>query len=200
MKAYFRKRQSSELRVGLESMLRLRVLSLLLRLVSETTGFSLRNGVVGASPTPAWKHWGGSLSANWRPGVNEGVCGSLNLKCPIFIKDKLLLIWKEAGGQIPTRWWCGISYSKELCNGRVADWIQRRNSLVPCIWKVNNWSDRGDCPSEETTDIKNEVDESFGGSHLNFSQRNFEKDSTLGLSLVFFILNGKFLGRIRRTE
>ena len=59
MKMYFKNRQSSELSVSVE--LSLRVSNLLVELVLGTAS---RNGVLGAEPTGAWKHWDGCLSAS----------------------------------------------------------------------------------------------------------------------------------------
>ena len=91
MKMYFRKRQSSELSGSVE--LSLRVLNLLVELL----GTALRNGVLGAVPTVAWRHSDGCLSASWTPGVYEGSWGSLNLRDPVFNKGVIGVKQYEAG-------------------------------------------------------------------------------------------------------
>ena len=147
---YLRKRQSSELS-GSVVELTLRVSNLLVGLV---LGTGLRNGVLEAVPSAAWKHWGGCLFPSWTPGVYEGGWGSLNLRDPVLSKgvndDKRY----EAGKNLTGRG-CSISYSKEMGNGLVVNGIHSSNPLVLCISKVDNWSGSKDRRCE-ATNIRNE--------------------------------------------
>ena len=68
----------------------------------------------------------------------------------------------------PTDWRRAVSYSKELRIVRVVDWIQIRNSLVPCIPEVNNrrvlLSENSQ--SKVAANIENEASNVFDGPHL----------------------------------
>ena len=133
MNTYFKKRQSSEFSSSAE--LTVRVSSLLVGLVLRT---ALRNGVLGAAPTTAWKHADGCSFASWTPGVYEGTWGSLNLRDPVFSKGVMDDNKQCESGENLTGRGCSVSYSKELSDGLVIDGIHGRNSLVLCICKIYN--------------------------------------------------------------
>ena len=157
---YFRKRQSSVLSSSVE--LTPRVSSLLVRLMLRA---ALRNGVLGAVPSLAWKHWDGCLFASWTPGVYKGSWGSPNLQDPNFVTNGVTQ-W-EAGENLTSRG-CSVSHSKEMSDGLVIDRIHSRNPLILCICNVDNrrGSENWRC---EGTNIKNEGPHLFVLENRKFS-------------------------------
>ena len=80
----------------------------------------------------------------------------------------------------PTGWRCAVSYSKELRIVRVVDWIQIRNSLVPCIPEVNNRRVllSKNFQSEVTANIEHEAGNVYG-PHLEIGARGKDKKREL---------------------